>query len=273
MSFKIGFLAEHSQPKPVDSVCPPPKDPVPPRKSVVQVYFKDRNRTLAYYNDQFDLHYGDLVYVDGKLEGLQGRVQQVTYNFKIKLSDYKRVIAVADPHVHGTLFMAGSHFVTFNRNVLPYEQALTWFKAPSPANDGFVSGYDDHSFVLENVSGMGASSAVLERGHDYYLRNLVRYICIDGTHGRAIVEGTKAYEVEFEYQNGTIHHLICSCFCSGGCKHEVAAMFQLRETLDLIEPHYSNQYQSSGYFAAVTKGLLFSVAVDGSQTGSIMLNC
>lgn len=39
-----------------------------PRKSVVQVQFPCFGHSLAYYNDQFDLHPGDRVYVDGKLE-------------------------------------------------------------------------------------------------------------------------------------------------------------------------------------------------------------
>ena len=56
------------------------------RKSVVRVYFPVRNMTLSYYNDMFDLHKGDIVYVDGKLEGLQGRIVDITYSFKIKLS-------------------------------------------------------------------------------------------------------------------------------------------------------------------------------------------
>ena len=81
---------------------------VPPVKSVVQVYFPTKNRTLGYYNDTFDLYCGDLVYVDGKLEGLYGRVVQVSYHFKIKLSDYRRVVAVADTEVHGTFYLAGS---------------------------------------------------------------------------------------------------------------------------------------------------------------------
>ena len=52
------------------------------RKSVVRVYFPVRNMTLSYYNDMFDLHKGDIVYVDGKLEGLQGRIVDITYSFK-----------------------------------------------------------------------------------------------------------------------------------------------------------------------------------------------
>ena len=30
------------------------------------------DRALAYYNDRFDLHVGDIVFVDGRLEGLRG---------------------------------------------------------------------------------------------------------------------------------------------------------------------------------------------------------
>ena len=47
----------------------------------------------------------------------------------------------------------------------------------------------------------------LHRGNMVYL---------DGTRGYALVEGGEAYEVEFEYRNGEISRLICSCFCS--CK-------------------------------------------------------
>ena len=75
---------------------------------------------LAHYNDSFDLYCGDLVYVDGKLEGLCGRVVQVSYHFKIKLSDYRRVVAAADTEIHGTFYLAGPHLVTFARQTLPY---------------------------------------------------------------------------------------------------------------------------------------------------------
>ena len=96
MAFRIGFAAEQPESKPVKVTYTVPQEPTAPRKSVVQVYFADSNRKLAYYNDQFDLHCGDFVYVDGKLEGLRGRVVEVNYNFKIKISEYKRVIAVID---------------------------------------------------------------------------------------------------------------------------------------------------------------------------------
>lgn len=225
----------------------------------------------GYYNDQFDLHVGDVVYVDGKLEGQRGRVVEVAYNFKIKVSDYKRVIGLADTEVHGQFFNAGSHFVTFDRSALPQSKIVTWYKAPAKEDDEYVSGSDDSSFRLDDLKSMKISTAIAERGHDYYMENRVRYISIDGTKGYAIVEGSEPYEVEFEYKGGEISRMICSCFCSYNCKHEFAAMLQLKETLEMIEKHYAAQYDETGYFAAVNKGTLFAFAIDGKEAGSFTI--
>ena len=85
------------------------------------------------------------------------------------------------------------------------------------------------------------------------------------------VAGSKHYEVEFEYDNGEIHNLTCSCFCGGCCKHEVAAMLQLRESLELIEKYYANEWENSNSFAAVCKPDLFAYAIDGKETGTVVL--
>lgn len=178
---------------------------------------------------------------------------------------------MVDTTVNGQFFMAGSHFVTFDREALPISKAVTWFKAPVKEDDEFVSGSDDTTFRLDDLSGMKVSTAIAERGHEYYMENKVRYICIDGTKGYAIVEGSEAYEVEFEYRNGEIRQLICSCFCSYNCKHEFAAMLQLKETLELIGKHYADEYERTEYFAAVNKGTLFAFAIDGKETGRLLL--
>jgi len=271
MKFKIGFSAEAYN-ETQNAVTTKHCSIAAPKPSVVQVRFSGRGSSLAYYNDRFDLHVGDMVYVDGKLEGQRGVVTEVSYNFKIKVSDYKRVIALVNTEVHGEFFMAGSHFVSFDRNALSAEQAITWFKAPAKDDDEYLVGNgDDTFFQLDDLKGMKISSAIAERGHEYYTENKVRYICLDGNHGYAIVEGSEAYEVEFEFHDGEIRNLICSCFCSYTCKHEFAVMLQLRETLEVIEKHYAKKYEETGYFAAVHKGTLFGFAVDGKDIGSFTL--
>ena len=272
MAFKIsGFVAGAQEKKEMISTYRDEPKTIVPRKSLVQVRFPGKGMALTYYNDLFDLKVGDRVYVDGKLEGQLGRVTEISYNFKIKLSDYKKVIAVVDTTVHGEFHMAGSHFITFDPTVLSAAQVSLWFKAPQKEDEEVISSTDDSSFRLDDLKSMNISAAVAERGHDYYMENRVRYICLDGTNGLALVEGSENYIVEFEYHNGEISHLICECPCSYTCKHEFAAMLQLRETLELIEKHYSEEYERTGYFAAVTKGTLFAFAIDGKETGSFTL--
>ena len=135
-----------------------------PRKSVVQVQFPCFGHSLAYYNDQFDLHQGDRVYVDGKLEGEIGVVTSVAYNFKIKLSDYKRVIAVVDTCIHGQFYIAGAYCVTFDPHTLPAAQATLWFRAPSGEDEIYESGSDDTAFRLDDLQEMGTADAIAERG-------------------------------------------------------------------------------------------------------------
>lgn len=135
----------------------------------------------------------------GKLEGYPGQVTEVNYSFKIKLSDYKKVIAVIDTNVKGDFHLAGSHVVRFDRNATPFSKVFTWFKAPENDED-YVSGNDDaFRFSLDDLSKMKISHDVADRGHDYYIENRVSFVEIDGTCGHAIVEGSENYEIEFDY--------------------------------------------------------------------------
>lgn len=271
MPMRIGFTSEHPEDRPVEHAPIAPGQVTPPRKSVVRVYFEARNMTLAYYNDRFDLHCGDLVYVDGKLEGLRGRVTGVNYNFRIRVADYQRVIALVDTAVSGRFYMAGSHFVTFDRAALPAEKVRLWYLPPAGDDEEIVSGSDDTTFRLDDLAGLKASPEIVERGKDYFDQNRVRYLCIDGTQGYALVEGSEPYEVEFEYSNGEISSLTCSCFCNYSCKHEVATLLQLWELLKRIEEHYAEEYERSRYFAAIFKPVFFAFAIDGRETGSFTL--
>ncbi len=271
MIHTIGFHAEYEEP---EQTVPDGRAEIQAKKSVVQVRFwKNGGRTLSYYNDRFDLHKGDIVFVDGKLSGQQGIVTDVNYSFKIRLSDYKRVIAVADTHVSGQLYFAGAYFAAFDSGVLSRKQVSGWFCAPLEEGDEFVSATDEDSFALKNcIQGLGVSAAIAERGIDYYRDGNVLYLSVDGEHGYAIVEGTEPYELEFTYRGGEVSGLLCSCFCSYHCKHEVAAMLQLKDLLEFITEHYAEQYERTHYFAAIDRSLLFRYAVDNREAGSLVLN-
>ena len=267
MKFPIGF-AFNDEPKKVE-MEPLIQQEVVPVRSLVQAYFPERNQTLTYFNDQFDLKRGDFVFVDGKLEGIRGIVREVNKTFKIKVADYKKVISVADTDVSGQLHIAGSHFVSFDATVLPYEKIRTWYLPPVKEEDEYETGNDDTGFSLDKLGDMKASQAIFERGRDYYLEDRVVYLCIDNGRGKAIVEGERAYEVEFDYVDREIRNLLCSCPCGYTCKHEVAAMLQLKDMLEKLEKNYAEQFQN--YFAAVEKHALFRFVVQFKQTGGIVL--
>ncbi len=267
MKFPIGF-AFNDQSKKME-MEPLVQQDIVPVKSLVQVYFPEQNQTLTYFNDQFDLKRGDFVFVDGKLEGIRGIVREVNKNFKIKVADYKKVVSVADTKVSGQMHMAGSHFVSFNAAVLPYEKIRTWYLPPVKEEDEYETGNDETVIVLDKLGDMKVSQAVWERGREYYMDNHVCYIYVDAGRGKAIVEGEHAYEVEFDFADGEIRNLICNCPCGYTCKHEVAAIMQLRETLELIDKHYVDLH--NGYFAAAVKSDLFRFAIDSQETGSFVI--
>ncbi len=267
--YPIGFNTRIKEdPKRETPVTPYPET-VHPKKSIVQVYFPHRGVGWAYYNDNFDLKVGDFVYVEGKLEGYRGQVTEVNYSFKIKLSDYKKVIAVIDTNVKGDLCFAGSHLVSFDRNTIPFNKVKTWFKAPEGDEEYATSNDNTKKFPLDDLTKMNISHDIADRGHDYYMENKVAYISIDRNHGYAIVEGSEPYEVEFDYYEGEISNLICSCFCSYTCKHEFAAMLQLRETLEFITKNYENEYND--YFAAISKNIFMSIIINKKESGKISL--
>ena len=213
MAFKIGFTAEaENENKRTIETPPVPTETPIIKKSVVEVYFLDRDLTCSYYNDQFNLKRGDIVYVEGKLEGLRGRVVHINYNFKIKLSDYKRVIGVANTNVIGEFHLAGSHFITVDEGALKYEQIATWFKAPDNQEEEYVSSSGDEVFNLNDLSGMNIQNEIAERGHEYYMENRVVYIELNHGKGKAIVTGSKTYDVEFDYKGEDISGLVCNCY-------------------------------------------------------------
>lgn len=265
MSFKIGFEVEPAGKTP--PVTNNPARGAEPRRCLAEVYFSERERSYTYYNDRFDLQVGDLVFVEGKLEGVRGRVVGVNYTFKIKLVDYKRVIHQADTRVRGTLTMADDHFITVDPETLSFEQVQGWLMPPSEPAE-VVVGSGDNPFPLNNLAESGISQESAERGHEYYVRGRVSCIEKIGDRCRALVMGSEIYTVEFTLQNGMVSDLVCDCYCPGRCKHQMAALLQLRESLELAE---RNGLDTEDYLLAVNQHLFYEMVVCGRRTGTIRI--
>ena len=188
MKHPIVFCVQGSAPEAVPAPAAPAETAAVP--SVVRVFFPERGQAYSYYNDRFDLHDGDLVYVSGKLARQRGQVVAVDYNFRIRLADYERVIGAADRNVRGTFYALGAHLVTLEPNVLPFQQVRGWFLPPEADGEYAVGHGPGPVYALEQLS---IPAGVAEKGHAYYMENRVIYLSVDGTAGRAIVSGTVPY--------------------------------------------------------------------------------
>lgn len=269
MKNRIGFQVTRQEN--TEAVMPASEQPkTEARRSLVTVRFPSDDMAFTYYNDSFDLHRNDMVYVEGRREGERGMVTEVEYNFRIRLSDYKRVLAVVDTELHGTFHIAGSHMMTFDRAALPREKARLWFLPPMK-DEEYVSGGDDRMYPLTDFSEWELAPGVFDRGHGYYCENRVAYLSLDGEKGYAVVKGKKPYEVEFICRDGMIGALTCDCFCSGICKHELAAVMQLRDLLDCAMKEHREEYRASGCLTAVEKELFCAMTMGARSGGTVVL--
>ena len=187
MAFKISGFAGTSEVQ--SSAEHPVIEQATPCKCLVQVFFPHCNQTLTYFNDQFDLINGDIVFVDGKMEFRRGVVRSIQKNFKIKVADYKKVVSVADTKVTGKLYFTESSVIDFNPSQLTYDKVRSWVLPPQKEEDIFEIGHDDSSFLLDKLFDMNVSSSIFERGKEYFYEGRVTYIGIINGHGKAIVEG------------------------------------------------------------------------------------
>lgn len=270
MKHLIGFCVQTPAPEAAAGATSAPSEQAEATAvpSVVRVFFSDLHRAYSYYNDQFDLHDGDLVYVSGQLAGQRGRVVEVDYNFRIRLADYQRVIGVADTAVHGTFYTLGAYVFTLERNALPFRQVRSWFFPPEADGEYAVGHGPGPVYALEQLS---IPAGVAEKGHSYYRENRVAYLSVDGTAGHAIVLGTTPHELTFTYTGGTVSALTCTCYETGLCKHGAALLLQLRETIDFLHEEHEEAFAASDRFAAVSKSVFSHFAMDGSAGGCITL--
>lgn len=230
------------------------------KKCLVDVCFPSIHRTYTYYNDKFSIKAGDIVHVDGKLKGTRGKVVSVNYNFKIKLEDYKKITAVVDLDIKGRFYNGCSHLISFDNEDFMTYKILTMLTGPCDDSD-YAVGVDDSRIDIEDLVLELRDVEIYSRGEEYYDENRVIFLSVYKGQGHAAVEGSKTYRVDFKYSDGQISQLVCDCPCGYTCKHEVAVILQLRDTLSCIEEYYDDLYQDSFY--AIEKDLFFEFVENG----------
>lgn len=258
----IGFLSNNDTQAETPAVSAPMRS-TSPVKSLVKIRFENRSMPLAYYNDRFDLHEGDVVYVSGKLAGEPGVVVSVTTKFRIHTSDYERVLALLDLTIHGSFTRVRDKMVSFDELAITPEQFGGWVTPPDDPKkkkdadddeDEVISG-EGYTIDINNIEACeDITHAIAERAVDYCMDGRVRYLSVKDGVGRAYVEGTKWYRVDFHFNDGLMTDIYCDCPYPELCKHEVAVAITLRMLFK--QP----QFKAVGDFMALDRGLFWQLA-------------
>ncbi|MCM1115837.1 MAG: hypothetical protein NC397_10120 [Clostridium sp.] len=211
-------------------------------RSVVTVHFIN-GREYPYYNDMFNLKVGDVVYVDGKLAGIPGRVTEVTTKFKVSLDFYKRVIAKLNLEFHGEFKKNSCFMLCDNPDVLTIEQVRKWYFPPREEEEEFFVG-DRYEIKLDNIMNCeDIDEFEFADAVDIVKDGEVKFITINNGKGFAIVKRNKPHLVEFEYSNGVIKNLLCDCIKPNLCDHSIAACIAVdiltEKNIDRDEPEFT----------------------------------
>ena len=228
----MGFGRDDMKETP-DVLLPPVEEPKKPVRSLVRVRFEDFDRELAYFNDRFDLSCGDRVFVSGKLAGKPGFVTSVTTKFKIKMSDYhyEKVIALAQTPIHGAYKPVADKMLSYDSAALSPEAFRTWVLPPEDdtddPDDEVIYG-DGYEIPLDDPHrGEEVEHATFERALEYCRTGKIGYVSVRNGIGRAFVQGSKWYELEFRIRNNAIEEAYCDCPFPGLCKHLLAVAIML----------------------------------------------
>ena len=211
------------------AVIPRAEEPKTAVKSLVQIRFEGRDRDLTYFNDQFDLKPGDRVFVSGKRAGEVGIVNAVSTKFRIKASDYERVIALAQTPIRGTYKPVADKMLSYDSNALSPEGFRTWVMPPDePTEDDEIICGDGYEIPLDDPhSAEGVDKAVFGRALNYCGSGRIGYVAVKDGVGRAYVEGERWYELEFCICDNAIKEAYCDCPYPGLCKHLLAVAVTL----------------------------------------------
>lgn len=269
MSIKIGFQFNENTPEREIVVPEIPEEKTVPRKCLTEIRFPNVYRPYTYYNDSLDLKVGDRVFVSGKLDGVMGTVEGLSYNFKIDLSKYERVVRKVESHIKGEFNLVGAHMLTFDREALTYEKVITWFDFPIRTDADYIRCSDGSSFGLHEIP-VGWSRG--EHGDWLYAKGQVKYLSLYGKQGLALVEDNNdIHEIEFNFEDSKISDFFCDCYEPYICGHQYAVVRQLQEVMKLIEENYAEEYANSDCFALVNRATLEAFATDSKVLGKVVL--
>ncbi len=253
MKMKIGFSIGENKKENAENIVnaiAPQIVAEEPVRSVVTVRFEN-GKEYPYYNDEFNLNVGDVVFVDGKLAGQPGRVTEVTTKFKVSLDFYKRVIAKLNLEIHGDFNNFKCMMISENSN-LSFEQVSAWFIPPREEEEEFFIG-EGYELPIDNFTNCSdIDEDEYDEAVELFFCEGVKFISVKNGVGKAIVKSNKYHIVDFTIENGMIKNLYCDCISPHFCKHLLAVCIALRMMNDMSIINMEND------FIAISKNMFYN---------------
>lgn len=233
--------------------------------SLVKVKFEDSHKVLDYYNDKFDLQEGDRVFVEGSMAGKIGEVISVSTHFKIKLKDYRKVIAHPTISFDGRFRRINDKMVATG-NCCPYPEMFRSWVSCTAEDDEDVEIVTGEPFRV-SLDGFGEADGISEqvftKALEYCQQGRVAYLRLSGGKGTAFVRGTKWYELHFTVEGGEVDNIVCDCPYPYFCKHAVAVLITLKLLLS------NDELDAADTFTAIDRDFFWSTLSSGCEEISL----
>lgn len=226
---------------------------------IANVYFPLEGCSCDYLNTRFELRKGDIVYVTGDFSGKIGVVRNVTEIGEGNYSKLDTVIARPDFSLHGTYIPVEDKFISFDETAVSPERFRSWVVAPGQNEKG-AGAKTGYSISLDDFeSDSRTALEALETAADYCRAGRVRYLSVRDGMGCAFVEDGSWYEITFRIEGDSVSELCCTCPAPNICKHELAALINLR--LLLCDPDCGRGRN----FTAIDTGMFFNAVKLGKR--------
>ena len=237
----IGFR-DRSADEEIEAVSPAPA-PVQEREPVAcvaKIRFKDANRALDYYNDEFYLEPGDKVFVSGKFYGKLGLVESVTTHFRIDKAKYKKVIGKPDLRITGNFTRVNDKMVSFDTNFDTEKFAAVVIPPRDPESEEeeeIICGEGWSIDLMDFEESECVNGEKIMPALEYCTGGKVLYFSMKGGKCSAFIRGSRVYRADFSFDGETVSDFYCSCPFNDNClcKHEIAVLITLRMLLGCPE--------------------------------------
>lgn len=225
--------------------------------SKVKVAFAGANRLYTYFNDEFDLRSGDVVYVEGKMWKRPGQVREVCPADPAEKDAFNKVLQGVNLKVHGTYYSYGPYMFSFEGEAIDFAQFRSWVSPPLEEDVA----REQTSFDLK-LDELGSydwiPESALSGGMRHFKEESVQYLAVIDGKGFALVKEGQWHSITFDYDGRRMYNMVCRRDHGFFSACDAAVCLTLRALLDLFDKEFFDQFDGRN-FTAVNRQVFYQI--------------